>query len=381
MNTPVTDIISDLYDSGKYRHWQSIWEKASSDDVMAVLQNNNRSFQDFLVLLSPVAREHLEKIAHAAHTLTLQRFGKIIHMYVPLYISNECNSDCVYCGFGRSRSIQRITLTADEIVREAHYLTQQGFHAILLLSGEAPSVCSPDYFALLADTLHTMVSSLSVEVYPMSYDEYRLLVEHGIEGLTVYQETYNKEIYHAVHPIGKKRDYQWRLGAPERAAQAGMRKISIGALLGLHAWRTEAAFTAMHAYYLWKSYWRTHFSISLPRLVEADAGYIPESPVDNTSLIQLMCAFRLFLPDIGINISTRESSDMRNHVIPLGTTQMSAGSSTQPGGYTVNPQKDGQFTIHDARSPHAVAEQIRRLGYEPVWKDWDTILSGPIQVR
>jgi 2-iminoacetate synthase len=214
--------------------------------------------------------------------------------------------------------------------------------------------------------------SVSLEVQVWDTDTYRRLVEAGCEGLVVYQETYDRDTYGAVHRKGKKRNYDWRLGAPDRGAEAGMRRLGIAALLGLHAdWRSDALAVAAHAHALVRRWWRSEVTVALPRLRPAAGDYQPADPVHDHDFVQLLCALRLFLPDVGITMSTREAPAFRDALVRLGVTHMSAGSHTEPGGYTGPSDAEPQFEVSDDRSPAEVAAALRAAGYDPVWKDWE----------
>lgn len=349
----------------------------TADDVRTALNAAKRTHDDLLALLSPAAEPFIEEMAQQAHSITLQRFGRIIQMYAPIYLSNQCTNYCLYCGFNCTNRIVRKTLTKTEAMREAEAIYDLGFRHILLVSGESPADVPVSYFCQIAQNLKNLFASISIEIYPLNIDGYRDLIQSGIDGLTIYQETYNPAIYPIVHPAGKKHDYNWRLLTPDRGGRAGFRRINIGALLGLSDWRVEGAFTGLHAIYLQRQYWQSHISISFPRLRPATGGYEPEFPVNNSALVQLICAFRLFLPDAGLVVSTREPEQLRNNLIPLGITQMSAGSQTSPGGYSLADHAENQFEVFDKRSPADVAKMISSSGYEPVWKDWDkSFLEG-----
>ncbi|MCD6272327.1 MAG: 2-iminoacetate synthase ThiH [Deltaproteobacteria bacterium] len=343
----------------------------TADDVRRALYTDIRTYNDLLALLSPAAEPFIEDMAQQAHRTTLRRFGKIIQMYAPLYVSNKCINSCLYCGFNRTNKIDRKTLTEKEVMQEAETIYNLGFRHILLVSGEAPKDVPVSYFCRIAQSLNNLFSSISIEIYPMDTEEYKSLIQSGVDGLTVYQETYNRTTYQQVHPAGKKSDYKWRLMTPDRGGTAGFRRLNIGTLLGLSDWRVEGAFTGLHAIYLMRQYWQSLVSISFPRLRPATGGYEPEYPVNDSALAQLICAFRLLLPDAGLVISTREPEQLRNNLMPLGITQMSAGSRTSPGGYSLEAHADNQFEISDIRSPEDVARMITSSGYEPVWKDWD----------
>jgi 2-iminoacetate synthase len=354
-------------------------EGKSISDVKQAIKAQQRSYDDLLALLSPSAGPLLEDMAQEAHQLTLQRFGRIIQMFAPIYVSSECINACLYCGFNRHNRIRRATLKPSEVIREGRSLYQAGFRHVLLLTGESPGHVSVDDLGLIAEKLRRFFASISIEVYPMDSASYRKLIDRGVDGLTVYQETYHRGRYAEIHPTGPKRDYIRRMNTPDRGGRAGFRKINIGALLGIADWRVEGAFVALHAAYLMRRYWRSHISISFPRLRPAAGGYQPKCPVSDVHMVQLMCALRLFLPDAGIVLSTRESRQFRDNLVPLGVTHMSAGSKTAPGGYAVKSETEGQFEISDHRSPRAVARMITRAGYEPVWKDWDAVYLNTME--
>lgn len=367
-----------FYDELKRTGWNEIEneiQNRSEADVDAALKASVIDFDNFLSLLSPAAESRLEAMARRAHLLTQQRFGKTISLFAPLYLSNVCINKCAYCGFNAGNPVSRLTLTPEQIVAEAEFIAGMGFRHVLLVSGESPKVVSLEYFTRAADLLRPFFPSISVEIYPMSTDDYRALIAHGVDGLTVFQETYNEKIYPEFHLGGKKRDYRWRLETPDRGGEAGFRRIGLGALLGLCDWRAEGFFLGLHSRYLMRKFWKSQVSISFPRLRPAAGAFEPAHPVSDLHFVQLLTALRLFLPDVGFTLSTRETPDFRNHLIPLGITSMSAGSRTDPGGYTMRNDGNGgaeaQFEVADHRSPEAVAETIRQKGYEPVWKDWD----------
>lgn len=363
------------------------------------------SLADFAQLISPAAGELLEPLGRRSQQLTQQRFGRVIRLFAPLYLSNECINNCKYCGFSRDNPILRVTLSVDEVRREALALQAQGFRNLLLVAGEHPKFVSSGYLEECVGALHEQVPSLSLEIGPMATEEYRPLVLAGAEGLVVYQETYDRSVYEAMHTAGPKRNFEWRLETPERAYAAGFRRLGIGALYGLGDWRMEALCVAAHAQYLLRACWKGQLTISLPRLRPCAGEFAPLTHMTDRDLVQLVCAFRLFLPDVGLVLSTREPARLRDGLIPLGITLISAGSHTEPGGYTGagrnnvhrtergrivelaagssewagapddTTQATGQFDIADERSADEVAERVRRLGYEPVWKDWDAALT------
>jgi 2-iminoacetate synthase len=373
---------------------------ASDGGVRQTLAKPQLSLADFARLLSPAAATDLEELCRRSQTLTRQRFGKVIRLFAPLYLSNECINNCKYCGFSRDNPILRVTLSVDEVLQEAAALREQGFRNILLVAGEHPKFVSGGYLADCVRALHEEIPGISLEVGPMETEDYRPIVEAGADGLVVYQETYDRKVYHEMHTAGPKRDFDWRLETPERAYAAGFRRLGIGALYGLADWRREAICLAAHAEYLMRHCWKAQLTISLPRLRPCAGEFQPLTHLSERELVQLVCALRLFLPDAGIVLSTREPAQFRDGLIPLGITMISAGSHTEPGGYTGAGNEKlhhtergrivelaegssewasgatGQFEIADDRSPSEVAECLRRLGYEPVWKDWDAALTA-----
>jgi 2-iminoacetate synthase len=356
-------------------------DDVSEEQVQRSLARTRTSFSDFLAMLSPVARNYLEPLAQRAHKITERRFGRVILLYAPLYLSNECTNACLYCGFNVNRTVPRITLSFDQILAEAHYLKGWGFRHVLLVCGEAPKVVP---VALLERVLYALkddLPSLSLEVYPLSAPAYEHVAQAGADGLVLYQETYDRDAYERVHPEGRKRDFTWRLTAAERGGDAGFRRLGIGALLGLHDWRHEGIALALHADYLMKHYWKTQITISFPRLRHTPETFVPAASVSDIDLVQLMLALRNYLPDAGMVISTREPAMLRDKLIPLGVTQMSAGSRTEPGGYLHPTEAGAQFEVEDHRSPQEVARVIREAGYEPVWKDWDREMRSGIAVE
>ncbi len=353
------------------------------------------TLSDFARLISPEGAACLEPMARRTQTLTQQRFGKVIRMFAPLYLSNECINNCAYCGFSRDNPILRLTLSPDEAAAEARALAAQGFRNLLLVAGEHPRFISATYLRDCTAALRQVVPGIALEVGPMETDEYRPIVAAGAEGLVVYQETYDRPVYADLHTAGPKRDFDWRLATPERAYAAGFRRLGIGVLLGLGDWRWEALCVAAHAQWLLRHCWKAQLTISLPRLRPCAGDFEPRVNVTDAELVQLLCALRLFLPDVGLVLSTRESARLRDRLLLLGVTHMSAGSHTEPGGYTgagrdkihrtqrgsivalaegSSQWATGQFDIADERPPAEVAAQICAAGYEPVWKDWDCAL-------
>jgi len=331
-----------------------------------------------MILVSHAAENHLEQMAQLAHQLTLQRFGKTIRLYAPLYLSNFCVNDCVYCGFNRSHNFPRIRLTIEQALAEADIIAKEGFKDLLLVSSEDRDFISIDYLCELAAKLRPKFSSISVEIYQMTTEEYAKLFAAGIEGVTLYQETYDRDTYSKYHLSGPKAYYDYRLSAPDAIAQAGMREIGISALLGLSDWRLETLALAEHAHYLMKRYWQSHISFSFPRLRPAkDVDRTQFSLLSDKNLVQMILALRLCFADAGLTISTREPAELRDQLVKMGITKMSAGSKTNPGGYSKTTGSVEQFEIDDKRTPAQIAAMLKSQGLEPVWKDWDTAFNQP----
>ena len=330
-------------------------------------------FERLLALISPAAEGYLEEMARQARRLTWQRFGRTIRLYAPLYLSNRCINSCLYCGFNCTSEFRRTRLTVDEAVAEAEIIASEGFRDLLLVSSEDREWVSVDYLSELARRLREMFSSLAIEIYQMEQDDYAALFGSGIEGVTIYQETYQREIYRRFHPAGPKADYERRLIGPDSIAGAGMREIGLGALLGLANWQLETLALAEHAHYLMKRYWQSHVSFSFPRLRPAfEVGRSQfEHLMSDTQLVQMILALRLCFADAGLVLSTRESPRLRDRLVKLGITKMSAGSRTNPGGYSGHEEAVKQFEVDDTRTPGEVARMLRGQGLEPVWKDWD----------
>jgi 2-iminoacetate synthase len=351
----------------------SIYAKNSSD-VEKALSATKRTLEDFKALVSPAASIYLEQMAQISQRLTLKRFGKIVQLYVPLYLSNECNNICTYCGFSYDNKVRRKTLSSIEIMQEVAAIKDMGYEHVLLVTGEDNHTVHVEYFKKALDLIRPHFSHVSMEVQPLDLEDYQQLTPYGLNTVLVYQETYHKEDYKKHHPKGKKSNFQYRLETPDRLGQAGIHKIGLGVLIGLEDWRTDCFFTAMHLTYLEKKYWQSKYSLSFPRLRPFSGGLKPKVEMSDRELVQLICAYRLLNEEVELSISTRESPEFRNNIINLGITSISAGSKTNPGGYAVEPETLEQFEICDDRSPDEIARVIVEQGYEPVWKDWDNCL-------
>ena len=348
----------------------------------------------FRRLLEPVSDARLEQMAAESAATTRKFFGRTMRLFSPLYLSNECINSCAYCGFSRENAILRVTLEVEEMLAEARHLVDEGFRNILLVAGEHPKFVSNGYLEQCVRRLAEVVPSVHLEVAPMEAHEYAPLVAAGAEGLVVYQETYHRPTYAEMHVHGPKKDFDWRLDCPERAYEAGFRRIGIGALYGLWDWRDEAVATAAHLDYLLKKCWKAQLTVSMPRLKPAAGDFEPRHLLHDRDLLQLVCALRLTFPHVGIVMSTREPASLRDVAARIGVTMMSAGSHTEPGGYTGQGQDnlhltvkgrqvacDGpaeaateQFAISDTRSAAEVADTLARMGLDPVWKDWDAAI-------
>lgn len=351
----------------------SIYSKTTADVIQA-LYAKKRTLEDFKALISPAAAPYLEQMAQISQQLTLKRFGRVIQMYVPLYLSNECNNICTYCGFSYDNKVRRKTLSPIEIMQEVTVIKAMGFDHVLLVTGEANQSVHTDYFKKVLELIRPHFAQISMEVQPLDMEDYEELRPYGLNTVLVYQETYHQEDYKKHHPKGKKSNFQYRLETPDRLGQAGIHKMGLGVLIGLEDWRTDSFYTALHLDYLEKTYWQSRYSISFPRLRPFSGGLEPKVVMSDRELVQLICAYRLFNEEVELSISTRESEIFRNNVVKLGITTMSAASKTNPGGYAVEPQSLEQFEISDERTAAEIVKMIYKQGYEPVWKDWDKVL-------
>lgn len=362
----------------KKYNWDDIknrLENITIADVEMSLQRKNKTLDDFLNLLSNAASQKLEIMAKMAQSITQKRFGKTIQLYAPLYLSNECQNICTYCGFSLDNKLKRKTLTDAELMMEAMVLKSMGVKHILLVSGEANKSVGIDYFVNAIRLLKPHFANISIEVQPLSEEEYYLLHDEGVHSVLVYQETYHEDVYKVYHPKGKKSNFQYRLDTPDRIGRAGIHKIGLGVLLGLEDWRVDSFFNALHIDDLQKKYWQTRFSVSFPRLRPAEGIIEPNFIMEDKDLLQLICAYRIWNEDLEISISTRENEKFRNHIISLGATTMSAASKTNPGGYAVDKQSLEQFETSDERSMQEIRQLIKLSGYDPVMKDWDVIYN------
>lgn len=349
------------------------FEKLSVCDIEASLNKQKLNEYDFLNLLSDKAEAYLEQMAQKAYKISIHNFGRVIQLYIPLYISNYCTNRCIYCGFNQENSIKRLKLDFEEIENNAIEIAKTGMKHILFLTGEDKANTPLSYLIQTTEILKKYFSSISIEIYPMETEEYKALEQAGVDGLTIYQEVYDQTVYDEVHIAGKKKDYKYRIDAPERGAQAGFRSVNIGSLFGLAEPIKEAYLLGLHAKYLQDKYLDTEFSISLPRLNEAEGSFQAKYNLSDKKMVQFMLAFRLFLPRLGITISTRETAEFRDNLIGLGVTKMSAGSATTVGGYIEEKDSVPQFEISDNRNVNDIVHAIKSHGYQAVYKDWDIL--------
>ncbi len=360
--------IFDTYDWGLVL--ESIFNK-TENDVLKALAKSKRDLEDFKAFVSPVAKPYLEQMAQLSKHLTKKRFGNTMQMYSPMYLSNECQNICTYCGFSLTNQISRKTLTNAEILKEIKYLKSKGYDHILLVTGEANKTVGVNYINNALKLIRSYFSNITIEVQPLNQGEYEQLINNGLYAVLVYQETYHREEYKKHHPKGKKSNFDYRLDTPDRLGKAGVHKIGLGVLLGLEDWKADSFFTALHLKYLQKTYWKTKYSISFPRLRPHWGELEPKIDMTDSDLVQLICAFRLLDEDVELSISTRESEVFRNNIVNLGITSMSAGSKTNPGGYQVELKSLEQFEVSDERSTEEVLEMLKDKGLEVVWKDWE----------
>lgn len=352
---------------------------ARVESVLAVADRNTRPLtsEEFMALISPAAEPFLEDMAAMSRRFTLEKFGRTISMYIPMYVHNVCSNRCVYCGFNHGNEIPRTILTPAQIEDECRAIKRLGpFENLLLVSGEFPSLGGVSYFTEVLNTVRPHFHNLTLEVQPMKTAVYRNLADNaGLNGVVCFQETYNRARYGIYHPAGMKSIYEWRLNGYDRMGRAGLHKIGMGVLLGLEDWRTDVTMMARHLRYLQKNYWKTRFSVNFPRMCPSESGFQPRVVVDERRLAQLTFAFRIFDHEVDISYSTREKPSFRDNMMTLGVTSMSAGSQTEPGGYATSPDALPQFDVTDSRTPEQVAASIRAHGYEPVWKDWDAVFD------
>jgi 2-iminoacetate synthase len=364
--------------------WPDAVNGADAGEARRALGKRRLDEADFAVLLSPAAEPFLEDMARRSQAETLRNFGRGIQLFTPLYLANYCTNRCVYCGFSARRDIRRRQLSLEEVEAEARAIAATGLRKILALTGDAPKRTGAPYLADCLRVLARHFSSVAIEVPSMTVEEYALQVEAGADGMTMFQETYNKERYRELHPGGPKADFHFRLDAPERALLGGMRSVNLGPLLGVADWREDVMAVAAHARFLMRKYPQAEVSISLPRMrPHTEGGEVAFHPdaVDDFHFVQILTALRCYLPQCGITLSTREPAALRDRIIPLGVTRVSAGVNTAVGGHADEAAKKRaaaapeerdkpQFDISDERSVDEMAAALHGLGFQPVFADW-----------
>lgn len=370
-------IESDILDKVIEARSQYLAESYTAQDVQMALQHDNRTIEDFAALLSPAAEPFLEEMAEKAKQETEKHFGNSVYLFTPIYISNYCENYCLYCGFNCHNRIHRMKLNAEEIEKEMAAIAGSGLEEILILTGESRAKSDVKYIGEACKIARKYFRMVGIEVYPMNSDEYAYLQKCGADYVTVFQETYDSDRYETLHLVGHKRIFPYRFHAQERALLGGMRGVAFAALLGLSDFRQDAFATGLHAYYIQRKYPYAEISFSCPRLrpivtMEGVVEPLGGKEVSERELMQIMCAYRLFMPFAGMTISTRERADFRNHVIGVAATKISAGVSTGIGSHSeeVQEQGDNQFEIADSRDVGEVTRAIRRQGLQPVMNDY-----------
>ena len=357
--------------------WDETTQKiysSTDNDVRRALSKAHCNVEDFMALLSPAAEPYLETMARLSRKYTQERFGNTISMFIPLYITNSCTNSCIYCGFHRENPMARTILTLSQIEDEYKAIKKLApFENILLVTGENPAKAGVPYIADAVELAKKYFSNIKIEVMPLSAEDYTLLTKHGLNGVICFQETYNRKNYNIYHPRGMKSRFEWRVNAFDRMGQAEVHSIGMGALIGLEKeWRTDMTMMAYHLRYLQKHYWRTKYSVNIPRMRPAhNEGFQPNCIMTDKQLAQATFAMRIFDHDVDISYSTREPAYIRDNMCTLGVTTMSAESHVNPGGYHTYPQALEQFSVNDERTAKVIDKRLRELGREPVWKDWD----------
>ncbi|NQY20681.1 MAG: 2-iminoacetate synthase ThiH [Campylobacteraceae bacterium] len=354
-------------------NYEEYLENVSDSDIRMSLKKEHLNQYDFLNLLSKKAFSYIEEMAEISKKHKLRHFGKVIQLYLPIYISNYCSSDCSYCGFSKKNKIVRKHLSEDDLDLEAQEIAKTGIKHILLLTGEASKKADLKYLKMAVTVLKKYFTSIAIEVYPLETSEYKELKDLGVDGLTIYQEVYDKKIYPTVHTSGEKTNYSYRLDAAQRGCEAGIRSINVGCLFGLGNIYSEAFISAIHAKFLMDKYYDSEISISMPRINNAAGEFIPKFNIDDKTFVQFMLAYRLYMPNIGMNVSTREVANFRDNLIDIAATKFSAGSKTDVGGYRDVDKSTAQFEISDERSVDEISAMIRSKGYQPIFKDWEII--------
>lgn len=377
--------MSDLFEETLARHYwpedefKTRLDRVGPDQVDRALAQDHLDLDGFLTLLAPAAKDRLEAMARRGRDESLRHFGRVIQLFTPLYISDHCLNHCLYCGFSAKNHGPRRKLTLEQVRREGQAIAATGLRHILVLTGDSPKISTVEYIGQAVSVLAEYFASVGLEINAMTTEEYRQLVRAGADSLTIYQETYNRDLYSRLHPRGPKGDFDFRLNAPGRAAQAGFRAVNLGPLLGLDpCWQRDVFLTGLQADWLRRTWPQVEVGLSLPRMRpcqdDASGALFTPSPVKDIDFVQAILTLRLFLPASSMSISTRETAPMRDHLIPLGVNRLSAGVSTAVGGHVLaEPSDTPQFEISDPRSVDQMAAAIRQIGYQPVFKDWEAI--------
>ncbi|MDT8718923.1 2-iminoacetate synthase ThiH [Clostridium sp. 19966] len=349
------------------------FKTVTEDRIRYILTKEYISKEEYLCLLAPTAEKFLEEMAQKARRLTLSNFGKAVVLYTPIYISNYCINKCSYCGYNLDNDIKRQKLTMEEIDKECKNIFETGLRHVILLTGESRHYSPVAYIKDAVKIMRKYFDSISIEIYPLKEEEYRELVEAGVDGLTIYQETYDMKIYDKIHLEGPKKDYRFRVETPERACRAGISSIGVGALYGLTNWRKEAYFSGLHAKYIEDNFPHMEINMSIPRIRPHAGSFTDIYDVNDKNLVQIMVASKLFMPRAGINMTTRESAELRDNLIPIGVTKLSAGVSVEIGGHTKKDKGEGQFEIADGRSVKEIKNMLSNKGYCAIMKDWQCV--------
>lgn len=351
-----------------------------ADVEKALSKKEPLGVDDFAALISENARKHyLKDMVNISTQLTRRRFGRCVNMYLPLYLTNLCSNKCVYCGFSVMNKFKRVVLNLSQIDEECQAISKMGYKNILLVSGESERRAGIDYFKQVLPVVKKYATYLQMEVQPLSVDDYVQLKELGLDAVSVYQETYHKEYYSKVHLGGKKADYRWRIETPDRLGMAEIDKVGIGSLLGLYDWRADLCATALHILYMREHYWKTNLSVSFPRLRPAAGGFEPKLPVSDAKLLQIICALRIYDNELDLTLSTRESASFRDLILPVGITAISAGSSTEPGGYAHKGENLEQWTVNDDRTVDEVVSAMESSGFEAVFQNASTTFFSAVR--
>ena len=350
-------------------------------DIQAALSKDSLNVYDYAALLSPKAGSYLEAMARRSLYETRRHFGNTVDVFTPLYIANYCENQCIYCGFNCKNRIHRAKLTYEEIDKELCSIASTGLREILLLTGESRHMSDVSYIGEAIKIARKYFKAVGIEVYPLNSDEYAYLHQCGADFVSVYQETYDPQRYGTVHPAGSKRSFPYRFNAQERALIGGMRGVSFGALLGLGNFRSDALAAGLHAYFIQQKYPKAEISFSVPRLrpyvtTDSEEIILPDAAgIKESELLQVMMAYRIFLPFAGLTISARERSGFRDHVLGLVATKTSAGVSTAIGGHEDDPKGDEQFEVADGRSVDEVHHSLISLGLQPAYNDYVWVQS------